>query len=154
LLHQDRLRLLDDLAVLERGLRLLQLALQPVERVEPANRHVEDRPDTLLAQAIDDIGGDAGIDGRLHRRTIGLVDEHRDRPPREPRHLKHLLERVATRVLEVDEDDVGIDGCDARQQVGGVANVMNLERAAFLAAARETQAFLEDRCPHGVLVDY
>src|SRR5688572_7535096 len=48
LLHEDGLCLLDDLAVLERRLRLLQLALQAIEGVKPADRHVEDRLDALL----------------------------------------------------------------------------------------------------------
>src|SRR5262252_2798367 len=59
LLHEDRLGLLDDLALLERGLGLAELGLEPVERVETADRHVEDRLHALLAQTVDDVGGDA-----------------------------------------------------------------------------------------------
>ena len=38
------------------------------------------RLDALLLQAIDDIGGDAGIDRGLDRGRVALVDEHGDRP--------------------------------------------------------------------------
>src|SRR6185436_4375220 len=87
--RDERARELGDLAVLERRLRLLQLALEAIERVEAADRHVEDRPDALLAQPVDDVGRNAGVDGGLHGRAVGFVDEHRDRPPREPGHLEH-----------------------------------------------------------------
>ena len=132
----------------------LQLALEPIERVKAADRHVEDRLHALLTKSIDDVRRNAGIDRGLHRRAVGLVDEHGDGPPREARHLEHLLERVAARILEIDEDDVGIDGADARQQVGHVPDVVNLRRAAILAVVRQAQAFLEDGCAHRVLVDY
>ena len=52
-MHEDRLCLLHDLTILERRLRLLQLALQSIECVKPADRHVENRFDALLAQPID-----------------------------------------------------------------------------------------------------
>src|SRR5690606_10065839 len=77
--HQDPLRLIDDLAVLELRLRLGKLRLQPVERLEAADRHVENRLHALLAQTVDDVRGDAGVDRGLRRGAIGLVDEHRDR---------------------------------------------------------------------------
>ena len=54
-----------DLAALEFAARFLQFARHPREGVEPADRHVEDRLDTLLAQPVDDIGGHAGFDGGL-----------------------------------------------------------------------------------------
>ena len=68
--------------------------------------------------------------------------------------MEHLLERVAARVLEVDENDVGIDRDDARQEIRHVANVVDLERVAMVDAVRAAQSFLEDGCPHRVLVDY
>jgi hypothetical protein len=45
--------------------------------------------------------------------------------------VEHLLERVAARVSEVDENDIGIDRRDARQQTRGVANVMDVYRASL-----------------------
>ena len=85
--------------------------------------------------------------------AIGPVDEHRDRPARESRDLEHLLERVAARVLEIDQDDVGIDAVDARQEIRHVADVVDLERAAGSIVIRDAQAVLEDGCPNCVLVD-
>ena len=43
---------------------------------------------------------------------------------------------------------------DARQQVHHVADVVDLERVAVVAAARDAQSFLEDGCADRVLVDY
>ena len=68
-------------------------------------------------QAVDDVGRDAGIDRGLDRCGVALVDEHGDRPLHRAADLEHLLEHVAARVFQVDQDDVGIDRVDAGEQV-------------------------------------
>src|SRR5881394_1610637 len=155
LLHQDRLRLVDDLALFERGLRLVELGLEAVERMEAADRHVEDRLHALLAEPVDDVGRHACVDRGLHGRAVGLVDEHRDRAARDPRDLEHLLEPVAARVLEVDQDHVGVDLRDPRQQLRVVADQMDRELAMAAArlGARLTQTVLEDRGAGRVRID-
>src|SRR5262245_12858024 len=63
LLHQNGLGLVDDLAILERRLGGVELALEPIERMEAADRDVEDRLHSLLAEPVDDVGRHAGVDG-------------------------------------------------------------------------------------------
>ena len=58
-------------------------------------------------QIADDVGRDAGVDRGLDRGGVALVDEHRDRTLYRAAHLEHLLEHVAARVFQVDQDDVG-----------------------------------------------
>src|SRR5579863_1857502 len=47
--HQDALGLVDDFAVFKRLFGAVQLIAKAMERVEPADRHIEDRFDALLA---------------------------------------------------------------------------------------------------------
>src|SRR5262245_22118854 len=44
LLHDDAFCLVDDLAILQRRFRLIELALEPVEGMKSADRDVENRP--------------------------------------------------------------------------------------------------------------
>ena len=122
-------------------------SLQAGQGVEPAHAHVEDRLDPLLAQAVHNIGGDAGIDGRVDHRRIGLVDEHGDRPGHRPAHLEHLLQHIAARAFEVDQDHIGIDRHDAFQQPVRLVQVHDLGIAGL------AQPLLEHGPPHGALVD-
>jgi hypothetical protein len=115
--------------------------------MKAADRNVENRLDALAAQTVDDISGNTGVYGRLDRIAVGLVHEHRDRPLRPAGHLKHLLQRVAARVFEIDQYDIGIDRGDARQKAVGIPDVMHDD------GARLRQSLLEDSGTHGVLID-
>src|SRR5262249_48625360 len=64
-----------------------------------------------------------------------------------PADLEHLLKHVAARVLEVDQDDVGIDRIDAREQMRRVVEAHHV-RIASLA-----QPIFEDGGANRVLVD-
>ena len=101
----------------------VEFVLQLGEGVEAGDAEVEDRLDALLLQAVDDIGGDAGIDRGLDRGGVALVDEHRDRPPHGAADLEHLLQHVAAGVFEVDQDDVGIQRIDPGEQVLHLADM-------------------------------
>ncbi len=103
--------------------------------------------DAILDEAADDIGGDTGIDRRLDRRGVRLIDEHRDRPLYHAADLEHLLEHVAARIFEIDQDDIGIEGVDARQQVGGFGQPDDVRETGL------AQAFLDDRRTNRALVD-
>src|SRR5262249_29887368 len=120
---------------------------QPRERVEARDAEVKDRLDTFLLESVDDVGGDASIDRGLDRGGVGLIDEHRDRAFHRPADLEHLLEHVAARVFQVDQDDVGVDGVDAGEQVGGALNPDNVEMAGVV------QAVLQNRGAHRAFVD-
>src|SRR5262249_2731631 len=138
---------IDHLAVVERAPGALELALQPRERVEAGDAQVEDRADALLPEAVDDVGGDAGIDGRADGIAVAPVDEHRHRPPHGAAHLEHLLENVAAGIFQVDQDDVGVDGMDARQQIPGFADADDVAEAGLV------QPLLQDGSTVGALVD-
>src|SRR3546814_12422737 len=83
-----------------------QFPLQAGEYVETPDRHVDDRLDALLLQAIDDIGGNTGIDGGLGHRRIGLVDEHRHRAGAPAGNLETRLEDVAAGIFSMDGDAI------------------------------------------------
>ena len=80
--------------------------------------------------------------------AVRLVDEHGDRPAHDAGDLEHLLEHVAARVLEVDQDDVGIDAVDLLEQARGVAEQDDV------GEARLAQASLEDGAADGILFDH
>jgi hypothetical protein len=63
-----------------------------------------------------------------------LIDEHRDRTFDDAAHLKHLLEHVAAGIFQVDQNDVGVDGVDAREQVRGLADPNDLRESGFAQA--------------------
>src|SRR5205807_442172 len=107
----------------------------------------ENRLDALLLQPIDDVGGHAGIDGSLDRGGIALIDEHRDRPAHRAADLEHLFQNVAAGVFQVDQDDVGIEGVDPRQQA------LHLEDVEDAGKTRLPQALLEDRGTDRAFVD-
>ena len=86
-LHEDALGAIDHLAVFKRRSGAVEFILQLREGVEARNAEVEDRLDAFLLQSVDDIGGDAGIDGCLYRRRVALIDEHRNRPAHGRREL-------------------------------------------------------------------
>src|SRR5579875_3447369 len=120
-LHQDSLRPLHDLALLERLARALDLLVQPIERLKPAHRERKDGPYTLLAQAVDDVGADAGLDRRCDHVGIGAVDEQSKRPARRARDLEHLLELVGLRAAELGADHIGLGVDDPAQQAARLA---------------------------------
>ena len=63
-------------------------------------------------------------------------------------HLEHLLQHVAAGVLQVDQDDIGIDAVDLVEQAGGVLDQHDVGKA------RLAQAHFQDRAANGVLVDH
>jgi hypothetical protein len=146
-LHQDALGAVDHLALLERALGLLELSLQPVERVKARDAKVEYGFDALFLEPVDDVGGYAGVDGCLDRGRVRLIDKHRDRPLHDPAHLEHLFEHVTARVFEVDENDIGIEGVDASQKLGGAFDAHNVHIAGL------AQAFFQDRGANRAVVD-
>src|SRR5262249_21526397 len=145
--HGNALGAVDPLAFLERGARALELVPQTGEGVEARDAEIEDILDALLAQAPDDVGGDAGVDGGLDRGLVALIDEHGDGSLHRPADLEHLLEHVAARVLEGNQDDVGVDGVDASEQVRGLA------QSPRGPVARLAQAVLQDRRADRILID-
>ena len=147
-LHEDALGAVDHLARLELALGAVELALQPREGVEARDAQIEDVLHALLLEAVDDVGGDAGVHRRLDGVAVRLVDEHGGRPAHDARDLEHLLQHVAAGVLQVDQDHVGIDAVDLVEQAGGVLHQHDVGKA------RLTQAGLQDRPPDGVLVDH
>src|SRR5947207_2294113 len=78
------------------------------------------RVDALLLQVADDPGRHAGVDRGLDRGGVALIVEHCDRPLHRAAHLEHLLQLVAARVLQVAQNDVGIERIDAREQARAV----------------------------------
>ena len=146
-LHQDALGAIDHLALLERALGAVELVLQPRERVEARDAQVEDGLDALFLQVADDVGRHAGVDRGLDRGGVALVDEHRDRALHRPAHLEHLLQLVAAGVFQVDQDDVGVDRIDAREQAVAVVDVRDVEVTGL------AQPVLQDGGADRVLVD-
>src|SRR5262249_56813280 len=57
------------------------------------------------------------------------------------------LERGAARVLEVDEDDVGVEGVDASEQVRGLVQAHDVDEASL------AQPVLQDRRADRILID-
>jgi hypothetical protein len=58
-----------------------------------------------------------------------------------------MLEHVAARVLEVDQDDVGVDRVDAGEQVRGLVETDHMGVTGL------AQSVLQDRRPNRILVD-
>src|SRR5450759_2714513 len=145
--HDQGVGAVDRLAVIELGLRGLKLFLELREGIVAADRRVENWLHTVLAEAIDDIGGDTGIDRGVDHCLVGMVDEHGNGPRHQTAHLEHLFENVAARAFEIDEDDVGIDCVDAVKQIRRVVDVNDAR------VSRRAQAFLENRRAQRILVD-
>lgn len=61
--------------------------------------------------------------------------------------LEHLFQDVAAGVLEIDQDDVGIDAVNARQEIVHLRNVLNAGKA------RVAQSLLEDCSSDRAFVD-
>src|SRR5262249_13476150 len=93
------------------------------------------------------IGGDAGVDGSLDRGLVALIDEHGDGSLHRPADLEHLLEHVAARVLEVDQDDVGVEGVDASEHVRRLAGAHHVHVAGL------AQPVLQDRRADRILIN-
>src|SRR6516225_3175819 len=129
------------------AVRALELVPQTGEGIEARDAEIEDVLDAPFLQASDDVGGDAGIDGSLDRGLVALIDEHGDGSLHRPADLEHLLERVAARILEVDQDDVGVEGVDAREQVRGLGEAHHVNVAGL------AQPVLQDRRADRILVD-
>src|SRR5215472_1425356 len=147
--HENALGAVDHLAFLERGARALELVPQTGQGVEARDAEIEDEDvlDALLAQAPDDVGGDAGVDGSLDRGLVALIDEHGDGSLHRPADLEHLLEHVAARVLEVDQDDVGVEGVDASEHVRRLAEAHHVHVAGL------AQPVLQDRRADRILIN-
>src|SRR5262245_17573677 len=145
--HENALGAVDHLALFERSARALKLVPQPGEGIEARDEQIEDVLDALLMQAPDDVGGDAGVDRGLDRGLVALIDEHGDGALHRPADLEHLLEHVAARVLEVDQDDVGVEGIDASEQVRGLAQAHDVDVASL------AQPVLQDRRADRILID-
>src|SRR5262252_336568 len=145
--HENALGAVDHLAFLERGARALELVPQAGEGIEARDAEIEDVLDAPLLQASDDVGGDAGIDGSLDRGLVALIDEHGDGPLHRPADLEHLFEHVAARILEVNQDDVGVEGVDASEQVRGLGEAHHVNVAGL------AQPVLQDRRADRILVD-
>jgi hypothetical protein len=77
-----------------------------------------------------------------------LIDEHRHWPTHGAAHLKHLLQRVARRIFEIDQNDIGIDGVNALQEIMRLANALDLREASltqsFFKYDRADRAFIDD----------
>lgn len=100
-----------------------------------------------LPQPVDDVGGNSGLDRSLDRRRVALVDEHRNRPADGAADLEHRFEHVAAGVFQIDQDDVGIDRVNARQQALHLSDMDDLRESGL------PQPFLEDRGPDRAFVD-
>ena len=61
--------------------------------------------------------------------------------------MKHLLEHVAAGIFQIDENDVGIECVNAREQVLCFGNAFDLSKS------RLAQAFFQDGRPNGALID-
>jgi hypothetical protein len=146
-LHQQSLGAVDHLAVLKRGFGAIEFVLQLRKRIETRNAEVEDRFEALFLQSIDDIGGNAGINGSLDRRRVALIDEHRDRPPHRAADLEHLFQHVAAGVFEIDHDHIGVERIDPAEQALHLADVHDAGKA------RLPQPLLEDRGTDRAFVD-
>ena len=101
----------------------------------------------LFPQAVDNVGRHARIDRGLDGRGVALLDEHRDRTFDDAAHLEHLLQDVAAGILEVDENDVGIERHQPGQQIRALGDPRDI------AVAGLEQPFFEDGGPKRVLVD-
>ena len=145
--HQYALGAIDHLALFERRARAVEFVLQAREGVEARDAEIEDVLHALLAQSADDVGGDPGVDRGLDRGRVALVDEHGDRALDGAADLEHLLEHVAARILQVDQDDVGVDGVDAGQQVRHLADPHHMDMAGL------AQALLQDGRADRILID-
>src|SRR5215471_914977 len=145
--HEDALGAVDDLALLERGARAFKFLAQTREGIKTRDGEIEDVLDALLAQAADDIGGDAGIDRSLDRRLVTLLDEHGNRPFHGAAHLEHLLEHVAARCFEINQNDVGVKRADASDEVRATL------KAHQVGVAGLAHGVFQDRSPGRILVD-
>ena len=61
--------------------------------------------------------------------------------------MKHLLEHVAARIFQIDQDHVGIDRVDARQQIVGLGDALDVREAGL------AQSILEDGGADRAFVD-
>jgi hypothetical protein len=60
-----------------------------------------------------------------------LIDERRDRPAHRAADLKHLFQNAAAGIFQIDQDDVGIERIDPRQQTPHFADVDDAGKARF-----------------------
>src|SRR5690606_41089986 len=79
--------------------------------------------------------------------SVTLIDKHGDRPFHDTADLKHLLEYVAARILEIDDDHIGIDRIDAGEQIS------HLLDAGDLSIPGLAQPFLDDGGTDRALID-
>ena len=123
-------------------------SLQAGEGVEARDAEIENTPDALLLETVDDIGGDAGVDGGLDRGGIALVDEHGDWPPHRAADLEHLRQHVAARIFQIDQNDVGVEAVDAREKLRRLFDQRDMGVAGL------AQPVGEDGGAHRTFVDY
>ena len=90
-----------------------------------------------------------GIDGFGDRLFVGLVDEHRDRPGQRARQGEALFQHVASRIFEIDEDDVGGKPLERGDQPVALDENRDVAQAriaqTFLDHGRARRAFVHDR---------
>ncbi|MGY4418852.1 hypothetical protein ACVWY2_001277 [Bradyrhizobium sp. JR6.1] len=137
----------DHLTLLQRMLGAVEFILQLGKGIEAGHAEIEDRLHPLLLEAVDDVGGDARLHRGLDRGGVALVDEHRDRAADRTADLEHLFQHVAAGILEVDDDDLGIERIDPRQQALHLADMDHVRIAGL------PQSLLEDGRTDRALVD-
>ena len=104
--------------------------------------------DALLLQSVDDVGRHAGIDRCLDRGALSLWSTNMATGRfTAAAHLEHLLEHVAAGIFQVDQDDVGIDRVDAREQVRCFGDTFDLSKPGL------AQALFQDGRTDGTLID-
>jgi hypothetical protein len=106
-LHQEALGPLDDLTILHLGLDAGEPVAQCLMGTELANRHVDDLPHSLRRQFLCDIGGHAGLDGGLDLVGSTAFGEQDHRARFMPVQGAHAVQRVARRVIDAADDDIG-----------------------------------------------
>src|SRR5262249_13110344 len=74
--HKQPFRAVDERALPQRGLRLLQFELDLPETAEHRDRGLDDRLHIGQGRADDIVGADAGFDRRFHEGGIVRVDEY------------------------------------------------------------------------------
>ena len=118
--HQPALGFADLVAFLNRGASLRQFGPQRFMRAETPDRDLQNRTNTGGGQALDDIGGDPGLQCciDLFGRAALRKQNHRARFIAVQRPQGY--ESVSRRIIEVTDDDIGLAGTNARCQVSDI----------------------------------
>src|SRR5205823_10719566 len=116
--------------------------------LESTNGHIQGGLHALFAQSVHYISTHAGLYGRPDHIGVGMVHEHRNRPPDTARYLEHLFEHVTIGVFQVNEDDIRIDIHYAPQEILHVTNHGDIRVASL------PQALLEYRGSRDILIHH